>query len=96
MKMNRKELVVALAKKTGSSKADADRNVAALIDVISSTLEKSGKITLSGFGILEVRDCAARIGRNPRNDKPLHINSSKIAAFRAGTSLKTAINNVAK
>jgi DNA-binding protein HU-beta len=94
--MNRKALIAALADKTGSSKADADRNLAALMEVISSTLEKGGKITLSGFGIFEVRERAARIGRNPRNGKPLHINSTRVAAFRAGAALKSAMNGGTK
>jgi DNA-binding protein HU-beta len=90
--MNRKELIAALANKTGSTKADADRNVVALIEVISSTLEKGDKITLSGFGIFEVRERAARIGRNPRNGKSLQINAAKVPAFRAGATLKAALN----
>jgi len=91
--MNRKELIATLADKTGGTKADADRYVAALIEVISSTLEKGGKITLSGFGIFEVRERAARIGRNPRNGKSLQINAAKVPAFRAGATLKAALNN---
>lgn len=90
--MNRKELIAALANKTGGTKADADRNIAALIEVISNTLEKGGKITLSGFGIFEVRERAARIGRNPRNGKSLHINAAKVPAFRAGATLKAVLN----
>jgi len=91
--MNRKELVAALAGKTGGTKSDADRYVAALIEVISSTLEKGDKITLSGFGIFEVRERAARIGRNPRNGKSLRINAAKVPAFRAGATLKAALNS---
>jgi len=62
--MNRKELAAALAGKTGVTKANADRNVQALIEIISSTLEKGGKVALSGFGSFEVRERAARTGRN--------------------------------
>lgn len=91
--MNRKELIATLADKTGGTKADADRYVAALIEVISSTLEEGGKITLSGFGIFEVRERAARIGRNPRNGKSLQINAAKVPAFRAGATLKAALNS---
>ena len=90
--MNRKELIAALADKTGNTRADADRNVAALIEVISSTLEKGDKITLSGFGIFEVRERAARIGRNPRNGTSLRIRAAKVPAFRAGTTLKATLN----
>ena len=90
--MNRKELIAALAGKTGSTRADADRNIAALIEVISSALERGDKITLSGFGIFEVRERAARIGRNPRNGKSLQINAARVPSFRAGVTLKATLN----
>ena len=53
--MNRKELIAALADKTQRTKADAHQNVSAMIEIISGTLKKGGKITLTGFGIFEVR-----------------------------------------
>lgn len=90
--MNRKELIAALADKTRSTKADADRNVIALIEIISSTLKRGGKITLAGFGIFEVRERAARIGRNPRTGETLKIKATKVPAFKAGATLKAALN----
>jgi len=90
--MNRKELIAALADKTGVTKANADRNVLALIEIISSTLGKGGKITLAGFGIFEVRERVARTGRNPRTGQALKIKAAKVPAFRAGATLKAAIN----
>lgn len=94
--MNRKELISALAGKTGCSKADAERNVMALIDIISGTLETGGKITLSGFGIFEVRERAARNGRNPKTGQTLKISASRVPAFRPGTILKAAMNSSLK
>lgn len=94
--MNRKELIAALADKTGVTKANADRNVLALIEIISSTLGKGGKITLSGFGIFEVRERAARIGRNPKTGQALKIKAAMVPAFRAGVKLKAAMNDKLK
>lgn len=91
--MNRKELIAALADKTGGTKAGADRNVIALIEIISGTLKKGGKITLSGFGIFEVRERAARIGRNPRTGETLKIKAARVPAFKAGATLKAALNS---
>lgn len=90
--MNRKELISALAGKMGGTKAEADRNVLALIEIIGSTLEKGGKITLAGFGIFEVRERAARTGRNPRTGQSLKIKASRVPAFRAGAVLKAVVN----
>jgi DNA-binding protein HU-beta len=94
--MNKKELIAALVDKTSGTKANADRNVVALIEIISGTLEKGGKITLAGFGIFEVRERAARIGRNPRTGEPLKIKAARVPAFKAGASLKATINDKLK
>ncbi len=90
--MNRKELIDALAEKTGSTKADADRNISALIDIITATLKKGDNVALVGFGTFEVRKRAARTGRNPATGAELKIKASKVPAFKAGANLKTAVN----
>ena len=90
--MNRRELIVALAARTGSTKADADRQILALIDIIRESLEKGGRVSLNGFGIFDVRERAARSGRNPRTGETLKIKSAKVPTFKAGASLKAALN----
>lgn len=90
--MNRKELIDALANKTGSTKAAAEQNIAALIEVISETLATGESISLIGFGTFEVRERAARTGRNPKTGAELKISASKTPAFKPGATLKTAIN----
>jgi len=94
--MNRKELIEALSKKTGSTKADADRNLAALIDIVTATLKKGGNVALVGFGTFEVRKRAARSGRNPQTGAPLKIKAAKVPAFKAGATLKAAVNGKKK
>jgi DNA-binding protein HU-beta len=90
--MNRKELIDVLATKTGSTKADADRNIAALIEIITATLKKGDNISLVGFGSFEVRKRAARTGRNPQTGAALKIKAAKVPAFKAGATLKAAVN----
>lgn len=90
--MNRKELIDALADKTGSTKADADRSIAALIEIISATLKKGDNVALVGFGTFEVRKRAARIGRNPATGAELKIKASKAPAFKAGATFKATVN----
>jgi len=94
--MNRKELIDALAEKTDSTKADADRNISALIEIISGTLKKGGNVALVGFGTFEVRKRAARTGRNPKTGAELKIKASKVPAFKAGATLKAAVNGAKK
>lgn len=90
--MNRKELIDALSDKTGSTKADADRNIAALIDIVTATLKKGDSVSLVGFGSFEVRKRAARTGRNPQTGAELKIKAAKVPAFKAGAGLKAAVN----
>lgn len=94
--MNRKELIEALAAKTESTKADAERNVGAMIDIISDTLKKGDSLTLVGFGTFEVRKRAARTGRNPKTGEALKIKAAKVPAFKAGATLKAAVNGTKK
>jgi DNA-binding protein HU-beta len=94
--MNRKELIEALATKTESTKADAERNVGAMIDIISGTLKKGDSLTLVGFGTFEVRKRAARTGRNPKTGEALKIKAAKVPAFKAGATLKAAVNGTKK
>jgi DNA-binding protein HU-beta len=94
--MNRKELAEALAKKTDTSHAGADRIIAAVIDIISGALKKGDKVALVGFGSFEVRKRAARIGRNPKTGAELKIKASKVPAFKAGATLKATVNGAKK
>lgn len=94
--MNRKELIAVLAAKTGSTKADADLNVLALIEIISETLEKGGKVNLKGFGIFDVHERAARIGRNPKTGETIQVKATRVPAFKPGAKLKTALNGLVK
>ena len=94
--MNRKELIEALATKTESTKADAERSVSAMIDIISGTLKKGDSLTLVGFGTFEVRKRAARTGRNPKTGEALKIKAAKVPAFKAGATLKAAVNGTKK
>ena len=94
--MNRKELIDALADKTGSTKANADRNIAALLEIISATLKKGDNVALVGFGTFEVRKRAARMGRNPKTGAELKIKASKQPAFKAGATLKATVNDIKK
>ena len=89
--MNKMEMVDAVASRAGLSKADADRAVNAFIDAIGDALARGEKVTVTGFGTFEVRQRAARMGRNPQTGAPLHIPASKTPAFKAGKGLKDAV-----
>ncbi|WP_110113821.1 HU family DNA-binding protein [Bacillus sp. CGMCC 1.16541] len=89
--MNKTDLVNAVAEKSELTKSDATKAIDSLLDVISTTLGKGEKIQLIGFGTFEVRERAARTGRNPQTGEEMQIPASKVPAFKAGKELKEAV-----
>lgn len=85
------DVVAKVAEKAGLTKADASRALEAVTDTISAALKKGEKVTLTGFGTFEVRQRAARMGRNPQTGASLHIPATKTPAFKSGKSLKEAV-----
>lgn len=90
--MNKTELVEAVAKSTGASKAAAGALVEAVLDTITKALKKGDKVALTGFGSFEVRKRAARTGRNPQTGATIKVKASKAPAFRPGAGLRSAVN----
>lgn len=90
--MNKTELVEAVAKSADISKADANKAVDAVVESVTKALKKGDKVTLIGFGTFEVRERAARTGRNPRTGEEIKIKATKIPAFKAGKKLKDSVN----
>ena len=91
--MNKTELIAAVAQNSGVSKKDAERVVNAAIDTITTTLAAGEKVQLSGFGIFEVKDRDARVGRNPHTKEAVEIPATRVPAFKASKVLK---DNIAK
>ena len=90
--MNKGELVIALAEKTGSSKKAAADSLNALIDIITDTMKNGDKVQLVGFGTFEVKQRAARKGHNPQTKEEIKIPATKAPVFKAGKALKDLIN----
>ena len=90
--MNKTELVAAVAAKAELSKKDAEQAVNSLFDVITETLKQGDKVQLVGFGSFEVRERAARKGRNPQTKQESTIPASKLPVFKAGKALKDTIS----
>jgi len=93
--MNKSDLVDALAREAGMTKADASRAVDALFapsgGVISKALKGGNRVQITGFGTFESKQRKARMGRNPRTGQAIHIAATKTPGFRAGKGLKDAI-----
>ena len=90
--MNKSELIASVAEQASLSKKDADKAVSAVIASITNALAEGDKVQLVGFGGFEVRERAARTGRNPQTGAEMKIAAAKIPAFKAGKALKDLIN----
>lgn len=91
--MNKSELIDAIAASADLPKAAAGRALDAVIETIESTLKNGDQVALVGFGTFSVKDRAARTGRNPQTGAPIQIAAAKIPGFKAGKSLKDAVNS---
>ncbi|EST56062.1 transcriptional regulator [Brevibacillus panacihumi W25] len=89
--MNKTELIAKVAETTELTKKDATKAVDAVLDAIADALKSGDKVQLIGFGNFEVRERAARKGRNPQTGEEIEIASSKVPAFKPGKQLKDSI-----
>lgn len=92
MSMNKNDLVSEVASQSGLTKADAGRAVDGVIDTITSCLQKGNEVRLTGFGTFTTTQRKATTGRNPRTGESIKIAASTQPKFRAGKSLRDAVN----
>ena len=90
--MNKTELVSVVSEKTEFSKKESAQIVDALFASIEEALAKGEKVQLIGFGTFEIRERAARKGRNPQTGAEIEIPASKVPAFKPGKALKDEVN----
>ncbi|MEE0930649.1 MAG: HU family DNA-binding protein [Acutalibacteraceae bacterium] len=90
--MNRTELIAQVAEKSGLTKKDAEKAVAAILDTVVSAVVEGEKVQLVGFGTFEQRLRKERTGVDPRTKEKIAIPASKIPAFKPGRNFKDAVN----
>ena len=90
--MNKAELIATVAEVAGLSKKDSEKAVNATFDAITAALEAGEKVSLVGFGAFDVKERAARMGRNPRTKEEVEIPASRVPQFKAGKALKDAVS----
>lgn len=90
--MSKKVIVEAVAREAGMTQAAAEKVVSSVLEAISAELAKGEKVSFPGFGTFEVRDRAARTGRNPQTGAEIQIAASKAPAFKPGSKLKERVS----
>ena len=90
--MTKTELVNVVVAKTELKKKDVDAVVDATFDAIVEALNNGDKVQLIGFGTFDVKEAAAREGRNPKTGEAITIPASKRPGFAPSKALKDLIN----
>jgi DNA-binding protein HU-beta len=90
--VNKNDLVSAVAASTGLSKSDGANAVESMLNSIAGELKGGGEVRLPGFGTFSVAHRKASVGRNPRTGEPIQIPASNQPKFKAGKTLKQALN----
>ncbi|MFE6075761.1 HU family DNA-binding protein [Paenibacillus sp. NPDC057886] len=89
--MDKAGLIVAVSETTEMTKKDTEASIDALLAAITEALKNGDSVKIKGFGTFEVRDRAARKGRNPQTGEEIDIPASKAPAFKSAPSLKEAV-----
>lgn len=89
--MNKTELIAAAAERSGMTKKDTEKVLNAVLDTVTAALVAGDKVQVSGFGIFEVKEREARMGRNPHTGEVMEIAASRVPAFKASKTMKDAL-----
>lgn len=89
--MNKTELIAAMSKTCGLSKKDCEAALTAFVTATENALKAGDKVQLMGFGSFEIKERAARIGKNPATGAQIEIPASIVPAFKASKAFKDAI-----
>ena len=90
--MNKAELIAKISEESKLTKKAAETALDAFVTSVEEALKNGEKVQLVGFGTFEVRERAARKGRNPQTKAEIKIPASKAPVFKAGKALKEIVN----
>lgn len=86
--MNKAGLVAKIADKTDLTKKQVETVLNAFTDTVLETLKEGDKVQMMGFGVFEVKERAARVGRKPSTGEAIEIPAKKIPSFKPGKGFK--------
>jgi DNA-binding protein HU-beta len=90
--MTKAELIEAVAKNSGTTKADAERVIGSFFEQVIATTKKGEKVAWPGFGSFSTAKSKARTGRNPQTGENVKIAASTRMKFTSSSTLKTTLN----
>ncbi|MEH6697890.1 MAG: integration host factor subunit alpha [Brevundimonas sp.] len=93
--LTRADLCDAVHEALGLSRNECATLVERTLGLIVESLERGETVKLSGFGVFQVREKRARMGRNPKTGVPAAINPRRVISFRASQIMKSRVHGAA-
>ncbi len=90
--LTRADLAEAVHEEVGLTRQDCAGMVERTLDLVAEALEQGEVVKLSGFGVFQVRDKRARMGRNPKTGEPAAIDPRRVISFRASHVMKAQVD----
>ena len=94
--MKKSDLVDLVAGKLGLPRPQVEQTIESLLDAVADGLAKGERVDIRGFGAFQVRESAARSGRNPRTGETIQIAARKTPTFKVGKELRDKVNGVSE
>lgn len=91
--MKKSELIAAIAQKGGCTKKEAENWLGIFVETVTDALVSGEKVSVSGFGIFNISERAARDNINPNTKQLQHIEARKVPVFKASKALKEAVDH---
>ena len=91
--LTRADLADSVHEEVGLTRQDCAGLVERTLELIAEALQNGEVVKLSGFGVFQVRDKRARMGRNPKTGEPAAIDPRRVISFRASQVLKARVEN---
>lgn len=90
--LTRADLCESVHEEVGLSRHECSQLVERTLDLVAEALERGETVKLSGFGVFQVRDKRARMGRNPKTGEPAAIDPRRVISFRASQIMKSRVD----
>ncbi len=91
MTITKNSLVNLLHDEVGLNKREAKEFIETFFEVIKLELENGNDVKISGFGNFNLRDKAARPGRNPKTGEGVTISERRVVTFKSGLKLRSKL-----
>ncbi len=90
--ITKRDLVIKVSDETGKTQQEVFGVVQKLLDTVTASLANNDEVVLRNFGVFQVKETKAKVGRNPKNPKvEVKIPARAVVKFQPGKELKEKV-----